>query len=214
MSESVRAAARESVRAAARDSVRAFFAVELPELVRSEAVRVVEALRLELPRGVRWVPDHNLHLTLKFLGQVSRDALPKLLARAAARLVRETAFPVTLTGAGAFPNARGARVLWIGIGEGRGQLAKLARKLDAAGKGVGASRDRRPYRAHLTVGRLREPRPIALERVPGPDACGFSVDEVVLYESRLSSSGSVYTPLARLPLGADVASALEFAPEP
>ena len=108
---------------------------------------------------------------------------------------------------------RAAKVLWIGIGEGTSALARLARKLDAAGVGAGAPRERRPFRAHLTAGRLREPRRVAVDRFPAPAAAGFSVEEVVLYESRLSSSGTSYVPLARLPLGAEAVRALEFAPE-
>ena len=197
---------------AAEPTVRAFFAVELPEAVRAEAANVARALRDEVGAGLRLTPVENLHLTLKFLGDVAQDVLPRLLARAAVRLAPERPFEVTLAGLGAFPNARAARVVWIGAGAGAAPLAKLARKLEAAGKGVGAPRERRPFHAHLTLARLREPRRVPIERLPGPDSGGFSVEEVVLYESRLSSSGASYSPLARLPLGAD-AVAPEFAPE-
>lgn len=195
------------------DPLRCFFAVELPSSVR-EAVQVaVAGMREQVPEGVRWLEPESVHLTLKFLGELPPEALPKLLARAASRLAREQPFLVELAGTGAFPNAREARVLWIGVGEGASGLARLARKLDAAGRGAGAPRERRPFRAHLTVGRLREPRPVPAERLPAPDSPGFRVEEVVLYESRLSSSGASYAPLARLPLGAEAGRALEFAPE-
>ncbi len=194
-------------------TVRSFFAVDLPEATRAEALRVVEGMRSELSEGVRWVDEPGLHVTLKFLGEIGPSAIPKLLQRAVARLVHVAPFRVELAGTGAFPNARAAKVLWIGIGEGTSALAKLARKLDAAGVGAGAPRERRPFRAHLTAGRLREPRRVAMERFPAPAAAGFSVEEVVLYESRPSSSGASYVPLARLPLGAEAVRALEFAPE-
>jgi 2'-5' RNA ligase len=195
------------------DPVRCFFAVELPPSSR-EAVQVaVAGMREQVPEGVRWIDPEAVHLTLKFLGELPPEALPKLLARAASRLVREQPFTVELAGTGAFPHGRAASVIWIGVGEGASGLARLARKLDAAGRGAGAPRERRPFRAHLTVGRLREPRPVAVERLAGPDSAGFRVEEVVLYESRLSSSGASYAPLARLPLGAEAGRALEFAPE-
>ena len=197
---------------AAEEPVRAFFAIDLPEGVRKEVVEVTERLRRELPRGVRFPSEDSWHLTLTFMGDVPRAALPKLLARATARLQPEAPFEVSLAGLGAFPNARIARVLWIGVGQGGARLAKLARKLEAAARGVGAPRERRPFHAHLTIGRLREPQQIPLERVPAPSGGGFSVEEVVLYESRLSSSGATYSPLARLPLGAD-GDAHELAPE-
>lgn len=196
------------------DTVRSFFAVELSRAARAEALRLIETLRREIGQGPRFAREEGLHLTLKFLGDVPRDALPGLLARAASRLQREEPFQASLAGAGAFPNARAARVLWVGVGEGAGRLAALARKLEAAGRAIGAPRERRPYRAHLTLARLRQPRAVALERLPAPDPCSFSVEEVVLYESRLSSSGAIYSPLARLPLGSDGSSAADFAPEP
>ncbi len=191
---------------------RSFFAIELPPEVRAAVVGAVDAMREALSAPVRWLPEENLHLTLKFLGEIREDAIPKLLARAASRLLVERPFQVELAGPGAFPNARSARVLWLGVGAGSGELARLARKLEAAGRAVGGERDRSPFRAHLTVGRLPEPRAVAIERLPAPDSPGFSVEEVVLYESRLSSSGATYSPLARLPLGAD-GDAIELAPE-
>ena len=195
------------------EAVRSFFAIELPDEIRTQALEVAAAMREQVPHGVRWVPEDNLHLTLKFLGELPAEALPKLVARAASRLVREQPFRVELAGTGAFPHARAARVLWLGIGVGGAALARLARKLEAAARGVGAERERRPFRAHLTLGRLREPQAVPAERFPSPDCAGFSVGEVVLYESRLSSSGASYAPLVRLPLGAEAVRALEFAPE-
>jgi 2'-5' RNA ligase len=195
------------------EPVRAFFALELSPETRDAVASAVASLRAELPEGVRWLAPENAHLTLKFLGDVPRDALPKLLARAASRLARESPLQVTLGGLGAFPNARAARVIWLGVSEGAAALARLARKLDAAGRGVGAPRDRRPFQAHLTLGRLSVPRHVPLERLVAPTPSSFRVEEVVLYESRLSSSGAVHSPLARLPLGLDESSATEFAPE-
>jgi 2'-5' RNA ligase len=195
------------------DPLRCFFAVELPPSLRDAVQLALAGMRDELPEGVRWVDPEAVHLTLKFLGELPPEALPKLLARAASRLSREQPFTVGLAGAGAFPHARAASVLWIGVSEGASSLARLARKLDAAGRGIGAPRERRPFRAHLTVGRLHEPRPVPVERLAGPESAGFRVEEVVLYESRLSSSGASYAPLARLPLGAEAGRALEFAPE-
>lgn len=193
------------------EAVRAFFAVALPPDARAEAARVRDALAADCEAPVRWVADESLHLTLKFLGAIRPDVIPKLLGRASSRLAREQPFRVDLAGVGAFPNGRAARVVWLGIGEGAGELAKLARKLEAASRGV-AQRERRPFRAHVTLGRLRDPAPVPVERAPAPDSCSFSVEDVVLYESRPSSAGVAYIPLARLPLGAE-ADPSDFAPE-
>ncbi|MBW2281638.1 MAG: RNA 2',3'-cyclic phosphodiesterase [Deltaproteobacteria bacterium] len=193
---------------------RLFFAVELPGPVRDEAARVAEQMRQTVTVPARWTPVENLHVTLKFIAELDADRLPKLIASAAGKLARVGPFRVELAGSGAFPNHRAARVLWIGIGEGRSTLARLARKLDASAGRQGAERDRQPFRAHLTVARLRDPAPVPLEGLPAPDSLAFEVEEVVLYESRLSSTGATHVPLTRLPLGASEDSSIEFAPEP
>jgi len=193
---------------------RLFFAVELPGPVRDEAARVAEQMRQTLSAPARWTPVENLHVTLKFIAELDADRLPKLVASAAGKLAAVEPFRVELAGSGAFPNHRAAQVLWIGIGEGRSTLARLARKLDASAGRQGAERDRRPFRAHLTVARLREPAPVPLEELPAPDSLAFEVAEVVLYESRLSSTGATHVPLTRLPLGSSEDSSIEFAPEP
>jgi 2'-5' RNA ligase len=197
-------------------SLRSFFAVDLPPSVRALAIQRVEPLRDIMAKGVRWVAEENLHLTLKFLGDVEPDRIPRLVSLAQAKLAGLTPFELAIGGLGAFPNASKARVLWLDVIAGAPQLARLARKLDAAAAKIGTGRERRPYRAHLTVGRLREPTPVPLARIPAPMACeemSFSVGEVVLYESRLSSTGSQYVPLAHLRLREVDALQQELAPE-
>ena len=192
--------------------LRCFLAVDLPDAVRDRLAESVAMLERELPE-VRFSPPENLHVTLKFLGDFPQDALPRLAHQAAARLARTPPFDVTLSGVGAFPHGRAARVLWIGVQTGAAHLARLARKLDAAAGKLGASRDRRPFRPHLTLGRLREPRPIPLDRIEAPDPMTFRVEDVVLYESRLNTSGATHVPLARLPLGRDPEDTTVFAPD-
>jgi len=184
-----------------REPLRAFLAVDLPRHARDAVSQAVEGMRSALPEEVRWVTGEHLHLTLKFIGELETTQVPRLLRSAATKLLRTEPFDVELAGLGAFPSARLARVLWLGVTTGAPQLARAARKLDAAAARVGAERDRRPYRAHLTLGRLREPLALSLERLIAPGPLRFPVEEVVLYESRLSPSGSTYVPLARLPLG-------------
>ena len=194
------------------ESIRTFFAVDVPPEVRESAARV--RAELEPASELRWVAEENLHLTLKFLGDVDPLEVPKLLGRAVGRVARQQPFEVGVGGIGASPSLRASKVLWLGINQGSAELAKLARKLEAAGRGVGAVRDRQPFRAHLTLARSRQPLAFELNSLPSVDSQSFCVDEVVLYESRLSSSGSTYLPLARLPLGANPDTPIELAPEP
>jgi 2'-5' RNA ligase len=196
------------------DQLRVFFAAALSPEARACAAEAVERMRAAAPSGVRWVPAGNQHLTLKFLGEIHEGHVDRLAERAAAKVASSEPFEVSLAGFGAFPSAREARVLWLGIAKGASALAKLARKLDAAARVAGAERERRPFAAHLTLGRLREPARIELERLVPPDSVAWTVSEVVLYESRLAPGGARYVPLAHLPLGAGESDSNdEFAPE-
>jgi RNA 2',3'-cyclic 3'-phosphodiesterase len=196
------------------DRLRAFLAVDLPPEARACAAEAVERLKPGAPVGVRWVPPENQHLTLKFLGEIAEERVEPLVERARAKLASVPPFEVALAGFGAFPNAREARVLWLVVTRGAGALAKLARKLDAASRVAGAERERRPFSAHLTLGRLREPARIEIERLAAPASVAWTVAEVVLYESRLAPDGARYVPLAHLALGAGLGSQNnEFAPE-
>lgn len=196
------------------DLLRTFFAIDLPADARARSAEAVERLQAVVPRGVNWMSLDSLHLTLKFLGETREEDVPRLVARARAKLASEQPFEVELSGFGAFPNTREARNVWLGVREGAATLARLARKLDSASRAVGAPREHRPFAPHLTLGRLRDPLHVELERVTGPEPVTWTVSEVVLYESRLPSGGARFVPLARFPLGAGGdADFTEFAPE-
>ena len=183
------------------EPLRSFLAAELPPHARAQTLQAIEQLRKAIPDGVRWVPPENLHLTLKFLGNVDPERIPELIAAASARLQGVASFEVELGGLGVFPNAQRARVVWLGVCAGGAELARLARKLDRAAGRIGVERERRPFRTHLTLGRLRQPGPVPINEVPCPEGRPFLIEEIILYESRLSSTGAQYVPLARLPLG-------------
>jgi len=196
------------------DRVRAFLAVSLPADARACAAEAIEILRGSVSADVRWTPPENHHLTLKFLGEIPEDKIDPLVERAGAKLASVAPFEVALAGFGAFPSAREARVLWLGVARGAAALAKLARKLDSASRVAGAERERRPFSAHLTLGRLSAPARIELEKLAPPTSVPWTVGEVVLYESRLAPDGARHVPLAHLPLGAAMESSEnEFAPE-
>jgi 2'-5' RNA ligase len=191
--------------------VRAFLAADLSADARAGLARSLENLREAEGSDVRWSEPSTLHLTLKFCGEVPQERVDELIERCAPRVRGIAPFDVEIAGLGAFPNARQARVVWAGITAGAGELARLARKLDAACARLGIERERRPYQPHLTLGRLREPRRVAIERLVPPSGIAFRVADIVCFQSRLSPRGAEHVPLARLPLGA--AGDLDFAPD-
>ena len=195
------------------EPLRSFLAAELPLHARAQAQQAIEQLRKSIPDDVRWVSEERLHLTLKFLGNVDPDRIPELIAAASARLQGVASFEMKLGGLGVFPNARRARVVWLGVCAGGAELARLARKLDRAAGRIGVERERRPFRTHLTLGRLRQPGPVPINEVPCPEGRPFLIEEIILYESRLSSTGAQYVPLARLPLGTLDTQQTNFVPD-
>jgi 2'-5' RNA ligase len=185
-----------------RAGIRCFVAVDLAADVLAEIETVVGAMK-QVGGDVRWVAIKNLHVTLKFLGEIPEarvDAVRAALLRCA---TLRAPFEVTAKGLGAFPNPRRARVVWVGLSAPG--LTDLAGEVDDALAGEGFPREARAVIPHITIGRVRSPR--GWERVLATmqsyweNSFGKSrVDEIVLYRSKLGPDGPRYTALERLPL--------------
>jgi 2'-5' RNA ligase len=189
-------------------AVRAFFAWELPEGAKAALGALARELHAR-PNGdaVRWVRSESYHVTLRFLGNVETALLPELVAAVQKQLEGAQAFEVALGAPHAFPSARQPRVVVVAI-EPEAPLAALAGRIEAGVVAAGLPAEKRGFRAHLTLGRVRSRRLPPLEAeppAPGPDA--LAVAEVVLFQSDLGEGGSRYTPLARLPLAPAAAAA-------
>jgi 2'-5' RNA ligase len=157
--------------------------------------------------SVSWVAPENLHVTLKFLGGIDEARVPPVIDALDAAVRRHARFAIEVGGLGAFPSASRARVLWAGIVGGDGALGALAATVDAALAVVGFPREERAFSPHITLGRVREPRPAPelAEALTAGGARRFGqveVDQVTLMRSDLSPNGARYTPLAGLPLSA------------
>jgi 2'-5' RNA ligase len=169
--------------------VRAFVAVFPPPELREEAL--ARARHLSLRGRVRWSKPENVHLTLRFLGDVREEMLDGLCAALEEVCEHHTTFDAGLVGFGAFPSARHAQVLWAGIGIGFDELRSLATDLDAFLAPLGFEREKRPYTPHLTLGRARG-QPASLEPRPEEYIGEFRVRRVELTESTLTPEGAVY----------------------
>jgi 2'-5' RNA ligase len=180
---------------------RVFVAVALPDEVRDRVATHIASLRKSVPDArASWARPDALHITLKFLGDVDRvriDKLVEVVSRASAGLER---FSLAIEGAGSFPPRGPARVLWLGIEDLSGKLAELQQRLEDECYSNGFPREARLFHPHLTVARIRNPA-WAKELAAAHCGLGFSrvefeVDRVVVMRSELGSSGSRYTELA------------------
>lgn len=186
----------------AAQKLRAFLALEIPGTLREVLGEEQQRLRRELPPA-RWVRPAGQHLTIRFLGDTPRTVLEAVADDLAPVLGRLPGVQVELCGSGFFPSPRRPRVAWVG-GRADGVQAVADAVEEVVGR-HGFAADRRPWRLHLTQARLRNPwPPAAVERflqwgselVLPPFRCG----RVVLFSSRLTPDGAVYTPLMELPL--------------
>jgi 2'-5' RNA ligase len=179
--------------------MRAFVAVFPPLEVRREAL--TWARRRSSDDRVRWTRPENVHLTLKFLGDVRAEALDEIRAALEEVCAQHAPFDAALAKLGAFPSARRARILWIGVGAGFDPLRSLAADFDDALTPLGFEREKRPYVPHLTLGRARG-RPLHLDLLSdGQEGTGFRVERAELTESRLTAEGATYKTVGDFTLG-------------
>jgi 2'-5' RNA ligase len=188
------------------DGLRSFVAVLLPDPVRARVDEAVAALRRRAG-GVSWVRVENFHLTLRFLGAIDEATSDRVRAALAEAAAGCSPFDLTLGGFGAFPSAGAARVLWVGLLAGSEPLAALHARVEQALAARGVPPEGRPFHAHVTLGRARDPRGVrglddALAVAPGPLGA-TRVEAVHLMRSDLHPAGARYSVLARVPLTGD-----------
>ena len=182
--------------------VRTFIGVEVGDAIRSKAVALQKALALS-GAEVKWVEPQNLHLTLLFLGEVQDRELPAVCRAVAEGVKGEPPFALTVSGLGAFPNARRPKTLWTGVTDGSAELVRVHGLIEQKLLDLGGYRqEERTYTPHLTLGRVKDEEAgnqLAAALPKHKDWAGGQtlVDEVVVFSSELRRDGPVYTPLAR-----------------
>ncbi len=188
--------------------LRAFIASELPAPLQDSIFSATGDLRKTLGDGlIRWVPAHNVHLTLKFLGDVSTSSLELIKQMMEAEAAQFPAFDVQVEGLGCYPSLRHPRVLWIGL-TAPAELASLQRAIEAASARLGYESEERDFSPHLTIGRVRQNVSsgdvhkirTAMEGCRIGSLGSTRVDAIHLFKSELRPEGSVYTRLFSAPL--------------
>jgi 2'-5' RNA ligase len=185
--------------------VRLFVAVDVGAEVQRTASQMIESLKRRTEQSaplarVTWVKPEQLHLTVRFIGQVE-TALAQNIHTAFLRPLRTPSFDLTIAGTGTFPPGRQPRVIWAGITTGIDNLRLVEQEVSARLNTLAPATDERDYHPHLTLGRVKNPaglRSAAL--LEGHESAVFGVVRVAavtLCESRLSSSGPTYIALGR-----------------
>lgn len=181
--------------------IRAFIAIELTAEIQNRLDEVTTAFKKQLNGvPVRWVPASNIHLTLKFLGDVSVANVKILTDILRTEVAGHRPFEVSVGGAGAFPNNRRPRVIWVGV-EAPSELTMVQSGVEAAMERLGYAREDRPFSPHLTVGRIsrnaNSDDTRLISKVLETCRVGFlgaaCIQEICLFRSDLQPTGAVYT---------------------
>jgi 2'-5' RNA ligase len=167
--------------------MRLFIAVEIPEDVKEELGKTMEALKRKVS-SVKWVEKENFHITLRFIGEVQEDKLPVIENIIEEVSSKFSPFDIELKGVGNFPY-----VIWIGIDKGKEILSDISYSIEGPLIKAGFPPADKLFSPHITLGRVKK----KIENFQGVDfgPLSFRADSITLMQSQLFSSGPVYTPL-------------------
>ncbi|MFQ5656195.1 MAG: RNA 2',3'-cyclic phosphodiesterase [Candidatus Methylomirabilales bacterium] len=177
--------------------MRLFIAINVDRPLKALLAEIQERLK-RTAAPVSWVKPENLHFTLKFLGAVPEDQLPALRAAFRHSLAGIRSFTLLLAGLGAFPPRGKPRVIWVGIEQGTSEMEKIRERIDEALLSLGFPREDRPFRPHLTLGRVRGLRGLDslvtyLRNAEVSQVGLMQVRCIELMQSQLHPGGSIYT---------------------
>ena len=189
------------------EHVRLFVACEVPDDIKETIGEVIEGLRQKSGPDVRWIRPEGVHVSLKFLGEVPTKKLPAVKLAIQEAVVGHSPFELEFSTIVTFGGREGLRIMWVGIAGDVLRLEALVRAVNAALAVVGFEPERRPFRPHLTLGRVRDEVPtrrraeieVAVGKSGVPQV-SWRTAQVSLMRSRLTTSGATYEVLATFPL--------------
>jgi 2'-5' RNA ligase len=187
------------------DTIRTFIAVEIPENITSGIRELQQGLK-DYGIDIRWIRPENIHLTLKFLGDVEAADIDKISGAISKTVDGVASIPLKAKGVGVFPGIKSPRVLWVGLTGQLELLINLQKTLDEKLKGIGFPTEKRPFKGHLTIGRIKAKMDTkklggALITFRNFESETFIADKIILFKSELKPQGAVYTNLVSESLG-------------
>ena len=187
--------------------MRAFIAIELPKDTRDSLGRLQEQLK-KAQADVKWVTPENIHLTLKFLGEVDDEKL-KRISKAIEEAAQENhPYKIRIHSLGAFPKIDYLRVLWVGAEEGDAETRKIAKELEEKIIKIGIPKEGRSFSSHITIGRIRSTlnreRLVKelknMQEIFGKENLEFCASKITLFKSTLTPKGPIYEVLKKFSL--------------
>lgn len=178
------------------NTIRTFIAIDLDPTIR-RAIEQIQDFLKKLDCHVKWVKPENIHLTLKFLGEVKLKKIDAIKQTMENILKNTESIDTELTQLGAFPSANHPRVLWAGLKDDERRIVRLAASLEEGLGKIGFKKEQRPFSPHITIGRMRSPRNLillskAISDYPLPAGLTQTIQSVTLYKSTLTPQGPIY----------------------
>lgn len=181
--------------------MRIFIAIELSPEIKARVAQIIERLNAS-SAAVKWSRPENLHLTLKFIGEIEEEKLKKVKEILEGSVSKLKPFSISLEELGTFPEGRNPRVIWIGVKEGQEQICTIMQALnnECTKVQIGESEDREPV-AHLTLGRVKDRKSLdklvgLIEKYKEEKFGAEEVKEIAIIKSQLTPKGSIYTKVA------------------
>ncbi|MBU0759773.1 MAG: RNA 2',3'-cyclic phosphodiesterase [Candidatus Omnitrophica bacterium] len=186
------------------NEIRAFIAIEIDPACKQQISGLIERLK-KSDVDVKWVKETQMHLTLKFLGNVKQDKVPEISAALKDIASKTLSFQIAFSDISTFPGLSRPRVIWLGMDKGAENLKELAGYIADGMEKLGLKKEGRDYKAHLTLGRVRSQKNIReLTKLIGETdfkpPVGIKINKFILFQSILTSKGPVYTLLQEFPL--------------
>jgi len=186
------------------DTIRAFIAIPLDPKIQRVIERMHDHFK-KINSDVNWVASKNIHITLKFLGDVNTEQINSA-KQALATLYQSTRpFTVELSQLGAFPNINRPRTLWVGLKDNKQRLSRIAESLEKALSKIGFQGDQKPFSPHITIGRIRSLKNFdalskSISNYQIIESCAQTISKIILFQSILSSEGPTYKSLYQIKL--------------
>lgn len=180
---------------------RVFIGIALSKLVRERITKLTREFSTKFCEpGITWTKSANLHITLKFLGEIEAEKIDQLEEIIRKSLFGVSRFKIRFANTGLFPDRNHPRIYWIGIENESGNLQKISEKIEIECRKYGFAAEKRKFHPHLTIARIR--KPIKEKNFPAYDfePIEFEVSEITIFESLLSSAGSTYFSLGDIPI--------------
>ncbi len=184
--------------------MRLFIAIELPEAIKQGIAKIQDGLK-QSGGDANWTRPGGIHLTLKFLGEAPEEKVPAILQTLRDAATNRGPIRIDVAGAGAFPNLKTPRVLWVGVAGEMDKLSSLQTAVEDGMERLAFSREERKFSTHLTLARIKFPRPRdnwqqKIGEIQNVKLGGFVADHVSLMKSELRRDGAVYTEVGRMEL--------------